>query len=93
MHTHAGPLVLSFARHAPLPSCLAAWAEHRNCFCFVSIALSGRPLSLPVCVFCFTGAMRVCVRWSSHASAFCFVLFFDFVVECTHSAGCVCVCV
>ncbi|KAF5216769.1 ATPase [Trypanosoma cruzi] len=32
MHTHAGPLVLSFARHAPLPSCLAAWAEHRNCF-------------------------------------------------------------
>ncbi|KAF5214996.1 hypothetical protein ECC02_012347 [Trypanosoma cruzi] len=62
MHTHAGPLVLSFAPHAPLPSCLAAWAEHRNCFCFVSIALSGRPLSLslPVCVFCFTGAMRVC---------------------------------
>ncbi|KAF5217067.1 hypothetical protein ECC02_010098 [Trypanosoma cruzi] len=62
MHTHAGPLVLSFARHAPLPSCLAAWAEHRNCFCFVFIALSGRPLSLslPVCVFCFTGAMRVC---------------------------------
>ncbi|EAN80843.1 hypothetical protein, conserved [Trypanosoma cruzi] len=60
MHTHAGPLVLSFARHAPLPSCLAAWAEHRNCFVF--IALSGRPLSLslPVCVFCFTGAMRVC---------------------------------
>ncbi|EKF30337.1 surface protease GP63, putative, partial [Trypanosoma cruzi marinkellei] len=37
MHTHAGPLVLSFAPHAPLPSCLAAWAEHRNlflCFCF-----------------------------------------------------------
>ncbi|KAF5215227.1 hypothetical protein ECC02_012097 [Trypanosoma cruzi] len=32
MHTHAGPLVLSFAPHAPLPSCLAAWAEHRNCF-------------------------------------------------------------
>ncbi|KAF5217039.1 hypothetical protein ECC02_010137 [Trypanosoma cruzi] len=32
MHTHAGPLVLSFARHAPLPSCLAAWAEHRNSF-------------------------------------------------------------
>ncbi|KAF5220123.1 hypothetical protein ECC02_006919 [Trypanosoma cruzi] len=62
MHTHAGPLVLSFARHAPLPSCLAAWAEHRNCFCFVFIALSGRPLSLslPVCVFCFAGAMRVC---------------------------------
>ncbi|KAF5217749.1 hypothetical protein ECC02_009382 [Trypanosoma cruzi] len=59
MHTHAGPLVLSFAPHAPLPSCLAAWAEHRNCFCFVSIALSGRPLSLSVCVFCFTGAMRV----------------------------------
>ncbi|KAF5219400.1 hypothetical protein ECC02_007639 [Trypanosoma cruzi] len=50
MHTHAGPLVLSFARHAPLPSCLAAWAEHRNCFCFVSIALSGRPLSLSPCV-------------------------------------------
>ncbi|EKG00405.1 hypothetical protein TCSYLVIO_008652, partial [Trypanosoma cruzi] len=62
MHTHAGPLVLSFARHAPLPSCLAAWAEHRNCFCFVFIALSGRPFSLSpsVCVFCFTGAMRVC---------------------------------
>ncbi|KAF5215464.1 hypothetical protein ECC02_011847 [Trypanosoma cruzi] len=62
MHTHACPLVLSFAPHAPLPSCLAAWAEHRNCFCFVFIALSGRPLSLslPVCVFCFTGAMRVC---------------------------------
>ncbi|KAF5216832.1 ATPase [Trypanosoma cruzi] len=71
MHTHACPLVLSFAPHAPLPSCLAAWAEHRNCFCFVSIALSGRPLSLSVCVFCFTGAMRVCARWSSHASAFC----------------------
>ncbi|ESS55826.1 hypothetical protein TCDM_12681 [Trypanosoma cruzi Dm28c] len=52
MHTHAGPLVLSFARHAPLPSCLAAWAEHRNCFCFVFIALSGRLLSLPLCV-CF----------------------------------------
>ncbi|PBJ78361.1 hypothetical protein BCY84_01417 [Trypanosoma cruzi cruzi] len=52
MHTHAGPLVLSFARHAPLPSCLAAWAEHRNCFCFVFIALSGRPLSLSLCV-CF----------------------------------------
>ncbi|KAF5215811.1 hypothetical protein ECC02_011458 [Trypanosoma cruzi] len=52
MHTHAGPLVLSFARHAPLPSCLAAWAEHRNCFRFVSIALSGRPLSLSLCV-CF----------------------------------------
>ncbi|EAN98215.1 hypothetical protein, conserved [Trypanosoma cruzi] len=49
MHTHAGPLVLSFARHAPLPSCLAAWAEHRNCFYFVCIewAIS---LSLPVCV-------------------------------------------
>ncbi|KAF5221574.1 hypothetical protein ECC02_005463 [Trypanosoma cruzi] len=59
MHTHAGPLVLSFAPHAPPPSCLAAWAEHRNCFCFVFIALSGRPLSLPVCVFCFTGAMRI----------------------------------
>ncbi|EKG02637.1 trans-sialidase, putative, partial [Trypanosoma cruzi] len=39
MHTHAGPLVLSFARHAPLPSCLAAWAEHRNCFCFVFICI------------------------------------------------------
>ncbi|KAF5220104.1 hypothetical protein ECC02_006900 [Trypanosoma cruzi] len=50
MHTHAGPLVLSFAPHAPLPSCLAAWAEHRNCFCFVFIALSGRPLSLSPCV-------------------------------------------
>ncbi|ESS56261.1 hypothetical protein TCDM_12494 [Trypanosoma cruzi Dm28c] len=60
MHTHAGPLVLSFARHAPLPSCLDAWAEHRNCFCFVFIALSGRPLSLPLCVFCFTGVMSVC---------------------------------
>ncbi|RNC34533.1 mucin-associated surface protein (MASP), partial [Trypanosoma cruzi] len=52
MHTHAGPLVLSFAPHAPLPSCLAAWAEHRNCFCLVFIALSGRPLSLSLCV-CF----------------------------------------
>ncbi|PWU88998.1 Mucin-associated surface protein (MASP) [Trypanosoma cruzi] len=53
MHAHpCRPLVLSFARHAPLPSCLAAWAEHRNCFCFVFIALSGRPLSLPLCV-CF----------------------------------------
>ncbi|EKG00317.1 hypothetical protein TCSYLVIO_008747 [Trypanosoma cruzi] len=50
MHTHAGPLVLSFARHAPLPSCLAAWAEHRDCFCFVLIALSGRPFSLSLCV-------------------------------------------
>ncbi|KAF5219620.1 hypothetical protein ECC02_007357 [Trypanosoma cruzi] len=60
MHTHAGPLVLSFAPHAPLPSCLAAWVEHRNCFCFVSIALSGRPFSLSLCVFCFTGAMREC---------------------------------
>ncbi|ESS63375.1 trans-sialidase [Trypanosoma cruzi Dm28c] len=84
MHTHAGPLVLSFARHAPLPSCLAAWAEHRNCFVLFLFALSGRTsLSLPLCVFCFTGVMRVCVRWSSHASAFCFV-FFDVVVECTH---------
>ncbi|ESS55769.1 trans-sialidase [Trypanosoma cruzi Dm28c] len=72
MHTHAGPLVLSFARHAPLPSCLAAWAEHRNCFCFVFICIEWATLlslSLSVCVFCFTGVMRVCVRWSSHASA------------------------
>ncbi|KAF5218135.1 hypothetical protein ECC02_008950 [Trypanosoma cruzi] len=78
MHTHAGPLVLSFARHAPLPSCLAAWAEHRNCFCFVSIALSGRPLSLslPVCVFCFTGAMRVCALVVPRFGfLFCFSLF------------------
>ncbi|EKF26018.1 trans-sialidase, putative, partial [Trypanosoma cruzi marinkellei] len=34
VHTHACRLVLSSAPHAPLPSCLAAWAEHRNCFCF-----------------------------------------------------------
>ncbi|ESS61798.1 hypothetical protein TCDM_10589 [Trypanosoma cruzi Dm28c] len=88
MHTHAGPLVLSFARHAPLPSCLAAWAEHCNCFCFVFIALSGRPLSLSlsVCVFCFTGAMRVCAlvvpRFGFvYLFFFCFSLF---VVECTH---------
>ncbi|KAF5217013.1 hypothetical protein ECC02_010165 [Trypanosoma cruzi] len=39
MHTHACPLVLSFARHAPLPSCLAVWAEHCNCFCFVLFPL------------------------------------------------------
>ncbi|ESS61071.1 hypothetical protein TCDM_11362 [Trypanosoma cruzi Dm28c] len=85
MHTHAGPLVLSFARHAPLPSCLAAWAEHRDCFCFCFYCIVwATSLSLPLCVFCFTGAMRVCVRWSSHASAFCFVFLFDFVVECTH---------
>ncbi|KAF5216421.1 hypothetical protein ECC02_010829 [Trypanosoma cruzi] len=89
MHTHAGPLVLSFARHAPLPSCLTAWAEHRNCFCFVFIALSGQPLSLsPVCVFCFTGAMRVCALVVPRFG-FCFV-FHCFVVESTHSAGCVC---
>ncbi|ESS60254.1 hypothetical protein TCDM_12184 [Trypanosoma cruzi Dm28c] len=86
MHTHAGPLVLSFAAHAPLPSCLAAWAEHRNCFCFCFYCIEWATLlSLPVCVFCFTGVMRVCVRWSSHASAFCFVFIFDFAVECTHS--------
>ncbi|ESS61289.1 hypothetical protein TCDM_11133 [Trypanosoma cruzi Dm28c] len=60
MHTHAGPLVLSFARHAPLPFCLAAWAEHRNCFCFVFIALSGRPLSLPVCVLLYGSNESVC---------------------------------
>ncbi|KAF5219368.1 hypothetical protein ECC02_007605 [Trypanosoma cruzi] len=64
MHTHAGPLVLSFARHAPLPSCLAAWAEHRNCFCFVFIALSGRPLSLSlspcVCVLLYGSNESVC---------------------------------
>ncbi|KAF5216584.1 hypothetical protein ECC02_010622 [Trypanosoma cruzi] len=78
MHTHACPLVLSFAPHAPLPSCLAAWAEHRNCFCFVFIALSGRPLSLslPVCVFCFTGAMRVCALVVPRLVFFyCFVIF------------------
>ncbi|KAF5217700.1 hypothetical protein ECC02_009393 [Trypanosoma cruzi] len=83
MHTHAGPLVLSFARHAPLPSCLAAWAEHRNCFCFVFIALSGRPLSLslPVCVFCFTGAMRVCALV---VTRFGFFFFASVVVGCSH---------
>ncbi|KAF5214096.1 ATPase [Trypanosoma cruzi] len=32
MHTHAGPLVLSFAPHAPPPSRLAAWAERCNRF-------------------------------------------------------------
>ncbi|KAF5216411.1 hypothetical protein ECC02_010816 [Trypanosoma cruzi] len=92
MHTHAGPLVLSFARHAPLPSCQAAWAEHRNCFCFVSIALSGRPLSLPVCVFCFTGAMRVCALVDPRfgcVSCFLFYCFICVVVESTHSADCV----
>ncbi|EAN92713.1 hypothetical protein, conserved [Trypanosoma cruzi] len=61
MHTHAGPLVLSFAPHAPLPSCLAAWAEHRNCFCFVFIALSGRPLSLSPCVCVLLYGSNECV--------------------------------
>ncbi|ESS60820.1 surface protease GP63 [Trypanosoma cruzi Dm28c] len=79
MHAHAGPLVLSFARHAPLPSCLAAWAEHRNCFCFYCIEWA-TSLSPSVCVFCFTGVMRVCVRWSSHASAFCFFVLFSFLI-------------
>ncbi|KAF5215889.1 hypothetical protein ECC02_011383 [Trypanosoma cruzi] len=75
MHTHAGPLVLSFAPHAPLPSCLAAWAEHRNCFCFVFIALSGRPLSLSpcVCVLLYGSNESVC---AGRPTLRLFVLFF-----------------
>ncbi|KAF5220164.1 hypothetical protein ECC02_006839 [Trypanosoma cruzi] len=69
MHTHAGPLVLSFAPHAPLPSCLAAWAEHRNCF-FVSIEWA-TSLYLSLCVFCFTGAMRVCALVVPRFGFFC----------------------
>ncbi|KAF5215279.1 hypothetical protein ECC02_012043 [Trypanosoma cruzi] len=44
-HTHNVPIVYiactpmgrwcSLLHDTPLPSCLAAWAEHRNCFCFV----------------------------------------------------------
>ncbi|KAF5214244.1 hypothetical protein ECC02_013174 [Trypanosoma cruzi] len=87
MHTHAGPLVLSFARHAPLPSCLTAWAEHRNCFCFVFIPLSGQPLSLSpcVCVLLYGSNESVCAgRPTLRLLA---LLFYCFVVESTHSAG------
>ncbi|KAF5217306.1 hypothetical protein ECC02_009822 [Trypanosoma cruzi] len=80
MHTHAGPLVLSFARHAPLPSCLAAWAEHRNCFCFVFIALSGRPLSLSpcVCVLLYGSNESVCAGRPTPRLFVLFFLFFFF---------------
>ncbi|KAF5216613.1 hypothetical protein ECC02_010589 [Trypanosoma cruzi] len=94
MHTHAGPLVLSFARHAPLPFCLAAWAEHRNCFCFCfSIALSGRPLSLSLPVGLCGSNESVCAgRPTLRLFLFCFFHCFTcVVVESTHSAGCVCV--
>ncbi|KAF5217483.1 hypothetical protein ECC02_009661 [Trypanosoma cruzi] len=85
MHTHAGPLVLSFARHAPLPSCLAAWTEHRNCF--VSIELSGRPLSLSpcVCVLLYGSNESVCAGRPT-PRLFFLVLFYCFtcvVVEWT----------
>ncbi|KAF5214550.1 hypothetical protein ECC02_012841 [Trypanosoma cruzi] len=100
MHTHAGPLVLSFAPHAPLPSCLAAWAEHRNCF-FVSVALSGRPLSLSpcVCVLLYGSNESVCAGRPTCCCAspllggrpprfgFCCWYFLSsacVVVECTH---------
>ncbi|KAF5217209.1 hypothetical protein ECC02_009936 [Trypanosoma cruzi] len=94
MHTHAGPLVLSFARHAPLPSCLAAWAEHRNCFCFVSIALSGRPLSLSpcVCVLLYGSNESVC---AGRPTLRLFVLFFIvlWLRAPIPRAACVCLCV
>ncbi|KAF5215371.1 hypothetical protein ECC02_011953 [Trypanosoma cruzi] len=81
MHTHADPLVLSFAPHAPLPSCLAAWAEHRNCFCFVFIALSGRPLSLslPVCVLLYGSNGSVCAGRPTLRLFFLFFLFLLFL--------------
>ncbi|KAF5226254.1 hypothetical protein ECC02_000818 [Trypanosoma cruzi] len=85
MHTHAGPLVLSFARHAPLPSCLAAWAEHRNCFCFVFIALSGRPLSLSpcVCVLLYGSNESACAGRPT-IRLFVFCCFTCVVVWCAH---------
>ncbi|EKF28738.1 trans-sialidase, putative, partial [Trypanosoma cruzi marinkellei] len=55
----AGPLVLSFAPHAPLPSCLAAWAEHRNCFSFHCIEWANY-LSLRVCVLLYGSSESVC---------------------------------
>ncbi|KAF5216607.1 hypothetical protein ECC02_010613 [Trypanosoma cruzi] len=83
MHTHAGPLVLSFAPHAPLPSCLAAWAEHRNCFCFVFIALSGRPLFLSpcVCVLLYGSNERMCAGRPTLRLLF-FCLFYLFYLCC-----------
>ncbi|ESS55672.1 trans-sialidase [Trypanosoma cruzi Dm28c] len=56
--------------------CRPAWLHGRSTvtvlFCFYCIEWA-TSLSLPLCVFCFTGAMRVCVRWSSHALfLFCF---------------------
>ncbi|KAF5217009.1 hypothetical protein ECC02_010160 [Trypanosoma cruzi] len=83
MHTHAGPLVLSFARHAPLPSCLAAWAEHRNCFSFVFIALSGRPLTLSpcVCVLLYGSNESVCAgRPTLRFLFFCFCFGCPFMI-------------
>ncbi|ESS55153.1 hypothetical protein TCDM_13392 [Trypanosoma cruzi Dm28c] len=61
------------------------WPRESECERAVHRPHTHASFSLSVCVFCFTGVMRVCVRWSSHASAFCFVFLFDFVVECTHS--------
>ncbi|ESS55908.1 hypothetical protein TCDM_12593 [Trypanosoma cruzi Dm28c] len=60
-------------------------------FCFYCIEWA-TSLTLPLCVFCFTGAMRVCALVVPRFG-FLFCFLFDFVVECTHSAGCVCVCV
>ncbi|RNE95982.1 retrotransposon hot spot (RHS) protein [Trypanosoma conorhini] len=49
-------LFFVFAPEEPLPPCLAAWVQHRNCFyhfycLFVSITFSGRPLLLPISSF------------------------------------------
>ncbi|KAF5214642.1 hypothetical protein ECC02_012734 [Trypanosoma cruzi] len=85
MHTHAGPLVLSFAPHTPLPSCLAAWAEHRNCFCFVFIALSGRPLSLSPCVCALLYGSNESVCAGRPTLRLFVLLFCLIVVGCTHS--------
>ncbi|ESS60716.1 trans-sialidase [Trypanosoma cruzi Dm28c] len=59
--------------------CRPAWLHGRGTvtvfFVFHCIEwTTSLSLSPTVCVFCFTGAMRVCVRWSSHASAFFFYL-------------------
>ncbi|ESS62501.1 trans-sialidase [Trypanosoma cruzi Dm28c] len=66
--------------------CRPAWLHGRSTITVsvFFIALSGRPLfiSLPVCVFCFTGAMRVCALVVPRFGfLFCFSLF---VVGCTH---------
>ncbi|KAF5217738.1 hypothetical protein ECC02_009371 [Trypanosoma cruzi] len=90
MHTHAGPLVLSFARHALLPSCLAAWVEHRNCFCFHCIEWA-TSLSPCVCVLLYGSNESVCAGRPTLR------LFLVLLVFCLSApiprAACVCLCV